>query len=488
MTKTFYLTTTLPYVNAAPHIGHALEFFQADALARYFRKKLGDKNVFFNVGTDEHGLKILQKSKEYNLSPKDYVDQNVKSWYEFCEKFKISYDYFYRTSEKYHYPRAQRFWEECFSKGDIYKKKYEGLYCVGCEAFKTDKELVNGKCPDHNIEPIFYSEENYFFKLTKYKDILLKYYDNNKNTLKPLFKLQELENFIKNIEDISISRVKENLPWGIPVPGDDTQVMYVWFDALTNYINTIGYPDDLTKFNIWWNNNDDQHQTLQIFGPDNLRFQCAIWQGMLASAGIQFTKNFICHGTILGPDGRKMSKTIGNIVSPFDQVERFGVDTVRYYMLGVMPTFGDTSYNESDLIFNYNANLSNNFGNLLNRVIHLSDKKEIVINNIEKVEAIFKKEVDDFSEQINKSFEEFDLKVVADKINNLSNRGNKYIDEKKPWMLKDIEEIQLVLNNLSYLLLKLIDSYEPFIPDSIMKARKALQERETIILFPKIEK
>jgi len=487
MTKTFYLTTTLPYVNAAPHIGHALEFFQADAIVRYYRKKLGKENVFFNVGSDEHGLKIYQKARDNNLTAKEYVDQNVQHWYEFCKLFNISYDNFYRTSDPKHYPLAQKFWEECNKRGDIYKKKYEGLYCVGCEAFKTEKELVDGKCPDHNTVPIQYSEENYFFKLSKYKDEVLEYYKAHPEVVKPDWKHEELENFIQNIEDISISRLKETLPWGVPVPGDDSQVMYVWFDALTNYTNAIGYGQDEEKFKTWWDNDNPEHLTVQLFGPDNLRFQCAIWQGMLASADINFTKRLLCHGTILAADGTKMSKTKGNVVSPFDQQTKFGTDIIRYYMLAKLPTFGDSAYSENDLINNYNADLANNFGNLINRVIHLENKKNVKINDYANAEAGFKTQVQDILKSITAGFEAFDLNSAADDLTKLSNFGNKYIDEKKPWSESSTEEVEKTLNNLSYLLSELVEHYEPFIPESCIKAKEALSKRETIILFPKLE-
>lgn len=480
MTAKFYLTTTLPYVNAAPHIGHALEFFQADAIVRYHRRKLGKENVYFNVGTDEHGLKIYQKAEESGLTPQEYADQNAQKWIEFCKLFAIDFDFFYRTSADYHLEPAQKFWRASQEKGDIYKKRYEGLYCVGCEAFKTEKELVDGKCPDHNAVPIQYAEENYFFKLSKYREELLNFYKEHRDILKPESKFAELENFLKNLEDISISRIRENLPWGIPVPDDDTQVMYVWFDALTNYAASVGYGSDEERFTTWW-------PPVQLFGPDNLRFQCAIWQGMLLSAGLPPTKKFLCHGTVLGPDGHKMSKTIGNVVSPFDQLEKFGPDIVRYYMLALLPTYGDSAYSEQDLVFNYNANLANNFGNLLNRIIHLANEKKVKINNFNKVEEDFKREVDTFESKINNYYEEFELKQAADLISELSDWGNKYVDQEKPWQSDASTRVEVVLNNLSYLLSKVIDAYEPIIPTSSARAKEALANRSKIILFPRLD-
>lgn len=480
MTK-FYLTTTLPYVNAAPHIGHALEFFQADAIVRFKRKQLGTENVFFNVGTDEHGLKIFQKAQDDKKTPKEYTDFYAAKWQEFCKLFSISYDNFYRTTDPAHYKAAQEFWNKCNAAGDIYKKKYEGLYCVGCEEFKTEKDLVDGKCPLHNVAPIPYSEENYFFQLSKYKDQLLQIYTENKDKLKPDFKLEELLNFIRNMEDISISRLKKNLPWGIPVPGDEEQVMYVWFDALTNYANAVGFSTDETKFNEWWPN------ALQIFGPDNLRFQCAIWQGMLLSAGLPVTSKFLCHGTILGPDGRKMSKTIGNVVSPFDQLEKFGFEAVRFYMLSELPTFGDASYLESDLKASYNSKLADNFGNLLNRVIHLSNKKDVEINNEIYVQADFKKVVDEKATKAQNLFADYEIKLACDEIFQIAELGNKYIQDNAPWSEKDEEKVKLVLNNLGYLLDIVIELYEPIIPESCEKARQALDNKQTIILFEKLD-
>ena len=283
MNQKFYLTTTLPYVNSNLHIGHALEFVIADIIVRYNREKLGNDNVFFNIGSDEHGLKIYEKAKENKVNVKDFVDSNVKNIKEFCSLFNISYDNFYRTTDEKHIKNVYKIWDACLQKGDIYKKKYEGLYCVGCESFKLEKDLVDGKCPDHNKEPIKISEENYFFKLSNYKEKLLDFIDANPEWLKPKEKINELKNFIKDMEDISISRLREKIFWGIEVPNDPTQLVYVWFDALTNYIAAVGYYDNPKMLEEFW-------PGVQIFGPDNLRFQCAIFQGMLASAGYLFQK------------------------------------------------------------------------------------------------------------------------------------------------------------------------------------------------------
>lgn len=475
-----YITTTLPYVNAEPHIGHALEFVQADTIVRYFKKKLGEENVFFNVGTDEHGQKVLEESEKEEMSVQEFTDKYSQRFKDFCQLFFVEYDYFYRTSDPEHHEAAQKFWEKCQESGDIYKKKYKGLYCVGCESFLTEKDLVEGKCPQHNAAPEVKEEENYFFKLSKYREHLLKWLDENPTVLKPKKKLGELKEIIREVEDISISRLKENLPWGIEVPGDPDQVLYVWFDALTNYVNVVGFGTDEKRLQEWW-------PGVQLFGPDNIRFQGCIWQGMLASVGLQQSKKLLEHGMILGPDGRKMSKTLGNVISPFEQEKKFGAETVRFYLLTGIATYADSAYKEEDLVNMYNSRLANNFGNLLNRVIHLGNSKEVILNNKEAVEKEFLKRVDEFKKEIETYYDNYEIALAGEKVDELADFGNKYITEKEPWGGdKTQEEVQIVLNNLSYLLKVVIDLYEPIIPLSSIKASKALQERERAILFDKI--
>lgn len=478
--KKFYITTTLPYVNAEPHIGHALEFVQADAISRYFRKKLGNENVFFNVGTDEHGQKIWQKAQEEGLKVEDFVNKYSQRFKDFCNLFFVEYDNFYRTSDKKHFAGARKFWEQCDRKGDIYKKKYSGKYCVGCERYITEKELVDGKCPNHDTVPEERDEENYFLKLTNYKKHLLDWLEKNPDVLKPSSKRSELKRIIEEIEDVSISRVKENLPWGIDVPEDDSQVMYVWFDALTNYVISVGYGENEEKFASWW-------PGVQIFGPDNLRFQGVIWQGMLASAGLKPTRALLEHGMVLGPDGRKMSKSLGNVISPFEQEEKYGAEIVRFYLLTGISTFADSAYKEDDLINMYNARLANNFGNLLNRVIHLANSKDIKINDEKNIEVEFRNKINEYRTEIEKLYEEYEVALAGEKIDELADWGNKYITEKEPWG-KDvsIQDVQVILNNLSYLLKTVIELYYPIIPISSTKAQEALAKREKVILFNKI--
>ena len=399
---------------------------------------------------------------------------------DFCELFFVKYDHFYRTSDPKHHEAAKEFWRRCNENGDIYKKKYSGLYCVGCERFLTEKDLVEGKCPDHDKEPEIKEEENYFFKLKEYKDTLLKWLEENPEVLKPKRKLDELKTIISEAEDISISRLKENLPWGIEVPNDPEQVFYVWFDALTNYVNVLGFGEDEEKLNKWW-------PGIQLFGPDNLRFQGSIWQGMLASVGLPQSKRLLEHGMVLGPDGRKMSKTLNNVISPFDQEEKFGAEVVRFYLLAGIATYADSPYKEDDLVNMYNSRLANNFGNLLNRTIHLANSKEVEINNEKAVEEEFQKQVDEFRQVIEELYDDYELSLAAEKIDELADWGNKYITNEEPWEKgKSQEEVQKILNNLSYLLKNVINLYEPIIPVSSKKALIALEKRERIILFDKI--
>src|SRR5665213_4489244 len=291
--KPFYLTTTLPYVNAAPHIGFALEIVQADIIARY--KRLMGTEVFFNTGTDEHGQKIFQAAQKEGTSVEEYVDHFASTFGILKEGLALSYDAFIRTTNPEHVAAAQELWKRCQEAGDIYKKKYKGLYCVGDEAFLRESDLVNGECPNHpGQKPIEIEEENYFFALSKYQEKLEKYL-SREGVVVPEWRRLEALNFVKSgLEDLSLSRQKDSLPWGIPVSGDDSQVMYVWFDALINYISTLGWPDDKGDFEKYWSD----AETLQLAGKDQVRFQSVMWQAMLMSAELKTTDKVLYHGFI----------------------------------------------------------------------------------------------------------------------------------------------------------------------------------------------
>jgi methionyl-tRNA synthetase len=366
--RSLYLTTTLPYVNADPHIGFALEIVQADIIAR-FRKLMGDA-IFFNTGTDEHGLKIFRKASEEGKDTQKYAD-------EYAAKFRMLKDalglfgdlHFIRTTDKHHKTAAQELWRRCSAKGDIYKKKYKGLYCVGDEAFIKESDLVNGKCVNHpTMDPIEIEEENYFFKLSSYQEKLLAYL-GQEGVIVPEWRRQEAINFVKNgLEDFSISRVQEKMPWGVPVPDDESQVMYVWFDALTNYISTLGWPEDpVGMYKKFWVDGT----TLQLAGKDQVRFQSIMWQAMLMSAGLPNTKKIVYHGFITS-GGQKMSKSIGNVIDPMAIVTEYGADALRCFLTKHISPFEDSDFTMERFKEAYNADLANGLGNLAARVMQLA--------------------------------------------------------------------------------------------------------------------
>jgi methionyl-tRNA synthetase len=361
-----YITTTLPYVNADPHIGFALEILQADFLARNWR--LEGHNVFFNTGTDEHGQKIFQKAEENGEDVQAYVDHFSLEFKNLKETLNISNDAFIRTTDEKHIQAAQEIWKRWEANGDIYKKQYKGLYCVGDEAFLKESELVEGRCPNHpTMEPVEIEEENYFFKFSKYQDALIKYLEREDSVI-PDWRRKEALEFVKNgLEDFSISREKARLSWGIPVPGDDTQVMYVWFDALTNYISTLDWPDG-ENFKTYW----EEGETLQVAGKDQVRFQSLIFQAMLMSAGIKNTDTVFYHGFI-NSGGQKMSKSIGNVISPYELVEKYGTDATRYLLLRHVHPVNDSDVTWEKLDEWYTANLVNGIGNLTARITKLAE-------------------------------------------------------------------------------------------------------------------
>lgn len=371
--KPYYITTTLPYVNADPHIGFALEIVQADALVRH--QLMQGNEVFFNTGTDEHGLKIHRKAEEAGVDTQTYVDGYAAKFKELMPVLDI-WDglTFIRTTDAHHKAAAQEFWRRVDANGYIEKRTYQAKYCVGCELEKTDSELVDGQCPIHPTYKLeLIDEENYFFLFSKFQDRLLKLYEERPDFVVPSHKLNEIKAFVeRGLQDFSISRLKEKMPWGVPVPGDEDHVMYVWFDALGNYISTLGWPEDTDSFEKWWGSSDASN-AIQVAGKDNLRQQSAMWQAMLMAAGLPTSKQVFIHGFITS-EGQKMSKSIGNVVNPYDVVEKYGVDAVRYYLLGALPSGDDGDWSEERFEAYYTAHLANGIGNLTSRVLTMVDK------------------------------------------------------------------------------------------------------------------
>lgn len=471
-----FITTTLPYANSAPHMGHAFEFILGDAIARYARQTNGDTNVHFNIGLDEHGKKIHDSALTAGKTPQEYLNELHVVWKEFCSTLGIEYNTFYRTSHSQHYKKVEKFWKLCKDKGLIYKMPYYGNYCVGCESFKLDKDLVDGKCPDHHTLKIQQvQEENYFFALTKFKKQLLAWLDGD-ISLKPESKKEELRHFLEELQDISISRKKESVGWGIGVPEDYEQLVYVWFDALLNYIAAAGYFSEGSQFNAYW------HDSVQIFGPDNLKFQAGIFQGMLGAAGIPNTKTLLCHGMILDKDGRKMSKTVGNVVDPVEQIKKFGVDAVRFYALAGLNTYSNSGWDETQLVHLYNSHLADNYGNLISRVVHLIDKREDWDEYHMYDRTLFEPQF----KEVKKLWDNYEVSQALHKVNDILRQANQYITEKQPWVKQD-EESLAVLVTLYKCLLQATSFYKPVIPQKGTEAQWSLDCLKKIILFPKLQ-
>jgi len=479
--KTKYITTTLPYVNDIPHMGHAMEFVQADVLARYYRI-LGHE-VFFSTGTDEHGQKIAQKADEAGIDRQAYVDKYAAEFKRLQTALNISNDKFIRTTDEVHKMAAAEMWRLCTEAGDIYKKSYKGLYCVGCEAFKTEADLVDGKCPDHLKAPEEIEEENYFFRLSKYQSYLEEYLADETATV-PNWRRLELLNFVqKGLEDLSISRQKSRMDWGIPVPDDAEHVMYVWFDALTNYISTLGWPTDAEgNFAKFW----EQGDTLQLAGKDQLRFQSVIWQAMLKSAGLPATKKIFYHGFI-NVDGQKMSKSIGNVISPYELIERYGTDATRYILLRHVHPVDDSDITWEKMDEWYTANLVNGLGNLVARVmkmaeVYIQDDFDIK-NAIENWDYIYS---DNFMNRIN----DFNFYEALNLVWLNIQKADELITDTEPFKVvkNDLEAGKALIKVLLEMLFLISKRLEPFMPETSKAIIDSIeQNKKPENLFPRLD-
>ncbi|MEK7651122.1 MAG: methionine--tRNA ligase [Patescibacteria group bacterium] len=473
----FYITTTLPYVNADPHIGFALEVVQADIIARH-HKFLGEE-VVFNTGTDEHGLKIYRKALEEGKETQKYADENAAKFGKLKKSLNLDFTNFIRTTDPHHMAAAQEFWRRCENSGDIYKKNYRVKYCVGCELEKTDSELADGKCPIHpNLELELIDEENYFFRFSKYQKPLLELYEKYPDFVVPAHRLTEIRNFVASgLQDFSVSRLKSKMPWGVPVPGDDMQIMYVWFDALTNYISTLGWPEDDKKFGDFWGTKEKPN-ALQIAGKDNLRQQSAMWQAMLLSAGLPPSRQIIIHGFITS-DGQKMSKSLGNVVNPFEIVEKYGTDALRFFLAHNMSPFEDSDFFWDRFKEAYNANLANGIGNLAARVMKLAE------DNLEKA---VRPEAAELPPEYREAMGKFEFNRATGYILARARAMDQKINEKEPFRLvkTDPEAGKKIIAELAEELYFIARLLEPFMPDTGAKIKKAvLANKKSAILFPR---
>jgi methionyl-tRNA synthetase len=486
MSRKFYITTAIDYVNAPPHLGHALEKIQTDVIARYHRI-LGEE-VLFLTGTDENSLKNVQAAKEKGVSVKELVDKNARIFHELKEALNLSFDDFIRTTEERHVKGAQKLWLVC--KKDIYKKTYKGLYCVGCEEFYKESELENGLCPEHKTKPELVEEENYFFKLSKYQEKLKKIIESDELKIIPETRRNEVLSFIEEgLEDICISRsAKRARGWGIDVPGDSSQKIWVWMDALSNYITALGYAENGKKFQEFWQKNENK---LHVIGKGISRFHCIYWPAFLLSAKLPLPNKIFIHGYIT-VSGQKMSKSLGNVIDPFELVKKYGTDALRYFLLREILPFEDGDFTFEKFEKRYNSDLADGLGNLVARVINLAAKSKIqnskskmkiqnskLEEEIKKTRRGWKNALDDFK------FNEA-LKAVWD----LITFCDKYIEKERPWELVKskvkIQESKVVISNLLLALTEIAKLLEPFLPETSERILKQIKTKKAEILFPKL--
>ena len=464
--KTFYITTTLPYVNAEPHVGFATEIIRADVIARV--KKLQGYEVFFNTGTDEHGQKLFDAAEKEGKSTQEYVDFYASKFKGLGEVLGILPDvHFIRTTDTHHIQAAQEFWKRCNDNGYIYKKTYQSKYCIGCELEKTDSELVDGKCPVHpgkDLEII--NEENYFFKMSAFGEKLLAFYVQNPNFVVPDFRFNEIKSFIeRGLQDFSISRLKSKMSWGIPVPGDEDHVMYVWFDALVNYISTLGWSDNDSNFNKFWVNGTP----VQYCGKDNLRQQTAMWQAMLMAAGLPNTHQVVVDGFLTGEGGIKMSKSIGNVVNPYDVVAEYGTDALRYFCVAELSSFEDSPFTMERFKESYNAKLANGIGNLTNRVMKMAET--YLVGEGDK--PILNLQIRDKHSDYFSTIDNFDLQKTSQIIESSVSDLDKIIQNEQPFKLvkTDPEKGKMIIKELVERLYLIAEMLEPIMPSTSEKIK-----------------
>ncbi|HBU27537.1 TPA: methionine--tRNA ligase [Candidatus Uhrbacteria bacterium] len=462
--KTFYITTPIYYASGDPHIGHAYTNLMADITARYHR--MGGHPVLFLTGTDEHGMKVQQKAQETGQTPQVFVDEIAARFRELTDVWNITNDDFIRTTEDRHKETVRVFWQRVMDAGYIYKKKYGGLYCVGCESFKTEKDLVEGKCTDHDAVPEQLEEENYFFQLSAFQKPLEALFDAGEDFVTPADKCKEMRQILASgLEDISVSRSTDKLQWGIPVPGDESQVLYVWFDALVNYVSAIGFgrTEDHMK-DIW-------PADIHFVGKEINRFHSLLWPAMLLAAGLQPPKQIAVHGWIT-VDGKKMSKTIGNVLDPFDLVEQRGLEAVRYFLAREIPFYRDGDFSFARFEDRYNNDLANELGNLLHRAVAMTDRYVASV-----VPAKAEYEVATHWTAYRASMEDLRFDDALAAVWELVRELNKYIDTMEPWKLGKQED-KTPVSQVLYVLLESLRHLGwmlmPIMPETSMRLFEAV--------------
>jgi methionyl-tRNA synthetase len=476
MGEKFYITTPIYYVNDKPHIGSAYTTIIADTLARWRRQK--GEDVVFLAGVDENSQKTVDAAKKTGEEIVAYTDRLAKAFESAWENLRISNTDFIRTTEDRHVKTVQDFWERLRAADDIYLGTYEGLYCKGCEEFKKEDDLIDGMCPIHKTEPEMVSEQNYFFRLSKYQKQLLEFYEANENFVAPANRFQEMKSFVEaGLEDISFSREKRD--WGIPVPGDPHQVIYVWADALVNYISAIGIES--------W---EDHPADIHTVGKDILRFHAVIWPAMLMSAGLPLPGQIIANG-FLTVDGTKISKSLGNAVDPLDLAARYGVDAVRYFLLREVPFGADGDFSEEKMKERYNSDLANGLGNFASRVLALAEKE---ILTSEPLDDDFEKQIVAMKTAVAKKMGEFKFNEALMAVWDALAFGDRSVNEKKVWAIKDdasrrkaIFNLVTLLDNIAAVLLPFLPETSKKITDAIQWGGKTLRAKKIDVLFPRIK-
>ncbi|MBI5414350.1 methionine--tRNA ligase [Candidatus Peregrinibacteria bacterium] len=488
--KPFYVTTSIAYVNAAPHLGFAMESIEADVVARWMRFQ--NRETYFLTGTDEHGVKIANTAKGLGMTEKELCDKNSERYRDLKSALSLSNNDFIRTSDqKKHWPGTHKLWKLMAKNGDIEKRQYSALYCYGCEAFMTEKDLdEKGECPNHKRKPEMISEENYFFTLSKYSQKIADLIESNTLEIIPEFRKTEILNLAKSgLFDVSFSRPTEKLPWGVSVPGDPSQTMYVWCDALTNYISALGYGGDEKLFLKFWNDGE----VLHIIGKDILRFHAGIWIGMLLSAGVKIPDKILVHG-FLTSEGQKMSKSIGNVVDPFSEVEKYGADALRYFLIREVPLGRDADFSRKRFDEIYQSGLANGLGNLSSRIYTLCSRNRVFTLPDELFEDFAGLLVAAEAGLYN-AMSKFSLHEGLGSIFYVVDALDKLMDELKPWLLitENPEHARKVLANFLVTIVWVARNLEPFLPETSEKMKQMFGNGEGIfgegmMLFPRIEK
>ncbi len=467
--KKTYITTSIAYTNAPPHIGFALELVQADVMARHYRSQ--GRDVFFLTGTDEHGIKINLKAQEEKKKVEEFTDQISGQFQELTRKLNVSNDDFIRTTDQEkHWPGVFKMWQAI--KKDIYLKKYQGLYCVGCETFLMKKDLIDGKCIYHQKEPEIVQEENYFFRLSKYADSIKEKIENDSIKIIPEKRKNETLSFLKQgLKDVSFSRPKEKVVWGIPLPEDPSHLIYCWADALTNYLSALGYGRNNDYQDFW-------PADIHFIGKDIFKFHALIWPGMLLSAGLDLPKKIFIHGFIT-VNGQKMSKSLNNVINPLDLIEKYGADAFRHYFLSEISPTEDGDFSEEKFKARYNADLAGGIGNLLARVVVLSKEVDIKKATEEIIERVKETEEKRIS-----FLEEFKFNSCLAEIYSLIKFADQYIEKNKPWQKK--EDSAQVVSNLTFIVKEIARMINPFMPETSEKMLQQIESRKSEILFKKV--